>query len=55
MNYHSGLPNYNLLPYHDSLIFIEGNREVVQGIMAIAATGHSPGTMFTPFRAWAGR
>jgi glyoxylase-like metal-dependent hydrolase (beta-lactamase superfamily II) len=34
---------YNLLPYHDSLIFIEDNREVVPGITAIAATGHSPG------------
>jgi len=34
---------YNLLPYGDSLIFIEDNPEVVPGIRAIAATGHSPG------------
>lgn len=34
---------YNLLPYHDSLIFIEDGKEVVPGITAIAATGHSPG------------
>ncbi|MEY2603527.1 MAG: hypothetical protein QOH31_1308, partial [Verrucomicrobiota bacterium] len=34
---------YNLLPYHDSLIFIEDGKEVVPGITAIAATGHTPG------------
>src|ERR1700730_6708452 len=34
---------HNLLPYHDSLIFIEDGKEVVPGITAITATGHSPG------------
>jgi glyoxylase-like metal-dependent hydrolase (beta-lactamase superfamily II) len=34
---------HNLVPYQDSLILIEDGKEVVPGVTAIAATGHSPG------------
>ena len=33
----------NLLPYRDRLIFVEDGKQVVPGITAHAATGHSPG------------
>jgi glyoxylase-like metal-dependent hydrolase (beta-lactamase superfamily II) len=35
--------HYNLLPYRDRLIFVEDGKQVVPGITAHAATGHTPG------------
>ena len=35
--------HYNLLPYRDRLIFVEDGKQVVLGITAHVATGHSPG------------
>jgi glyoxylase-like metal-dependent hydrolase (beta-lactamase superfamily II) len=38
-----GGAHYNLLPYRDRLIFVEDGKQVVPGITAHAATGHTPG------------
>src|SRR6516162_92330 len=35
--------HYNLLPYRDHLVFVEDGKQVVPGITAHAAIGHSPG------------
>jgi len=35
--------HYNLLPYRDHLVFVKDGKQVVPGITAHAAIGHSPG------------
>jgi glyoxylase-like metal-dependent hydrolase (beta-lactamase superfamily II) len=40
-----GIIRKNLLPIKDRLDLIEGEREILPGILAIAASGHTPGHM----------